>query len=139
MGKHSLMRMRMRKMDDLGNEIKNGGAWTSFRQHLSPYYEKSSEGTLFSSAQQIQIMDFLMNDVDVAAMGPQVYDAISRLDMHACMHACMHAYIHTYIRRRGRYGTTGLSTRRAKRESVCGCIRRCVSAFERSNAWLGCS
>ena len=84
-------------MDDLGNEIKNGGAWTSFRQHLSPYYEKSSEGTLFSSAQQIQIMDFLMNDVDVAAMGPQVYDAISRLDMHACMHACIHTYIQTYI------------------------------------------
>ena len=30
-----------------GNEIKNGGAWTAFKQHLSQYMEKSSEGTLF--------------------------------------------------------------------------------------------
>ena len=32
-----------------GNEIKNGGAWTTFKQHLSQYLEKSSEGTLFRS------------------------------------------------------------------------------------------
>jgi hypothetical protein len=35
MGEHKLMRIRMRKMDDLGNEIKNGGAWTTFKQHLA--------------------------------------------------------------------------------------------------------
>ena len=72
MGEHSLIRVRMRKMDDIGNEIKNGGAWTFFRQHLTPYFEKSSEGTLFSSAQQIQMIEFLMKDVDERAMGPQM-------------------------------------------------------------------
>jgi len=72
MGEHNLIRVRMRKMDDIGNEIKNGGAWTSFVQHLAPYFEKSSEGTLFSSAQQQQIMEFMMHDTDERAMGPQL-------------------------------------------------------------------
>ena len=35
MGEHKLIRIRMRKMDDLGNEIKNGGAWATFKQHLA--------------------------------------------------------------------------------------------------------
>ena len=88
-------------MDDLGNEIKNGGAWTSFRQHLSPYYEKSSEGTLFSSSQQIQIMDFLMNDVDVAAMGPQVCKRVVRNEC-VWMHPPVHVRFRSNAQMHGR-------------------------------------
>ena len=41
-----------------GNEIKNGGAWTTFKQHLSQYLEKSSEGTLFRSISSVHLLLF---------------------------------------------------------------------------------
>jgi hypothetical protein len=66
------MRVRMKVIDDEGNEVKNGGAWTPFVNNLYPYYEKSTEGLLFSSCQQQRIMEFLINEHDVRAMGPQV-------------------------------------------------------------------
>jgi len=50
------MRVRMRRLDDETNEIKNDGAWAPFKNDLYPYYEKSSEGVLFSSCQQQYIM-----------------------------------------------------------------------------------
>jgi len=66
------MRVRMKLLDDESMEIKNGGAWSPFKNDLFPYYEKSSEGLLFSSCQQQYIMEFLLNDRDPRAMGPQV-------------------------------------------------------------------
>lgn len=66
------LRLRLKKKDDMGNTIKNGGGWTGFKQHLSHLYERSSEGSLFSSSQQQQIMMFMLNDVDERAMGPQL-------------------------------------------------------------------
>lgn len=35
-------------------------------------YGRSSEGTLFSSLQQLQILEFILNDEDERVMGPQV-------------------------------------------------------------------
>ena len=70
MGEH--MRVRMKVIDDEGNEVKNAGGWTPFKNDLYPYYEKSSEGLLFSSCQQQYIMEFLLNERDPRAMGPQV-------------------------------------------------------------------
>ena len=72
MGEHGLLHLRLKKQDDEENEIKNGGGWTEFKNHLSHLYEKSSEGTLFSSCQQCQIMEFMLNEGDVRAMGPQL-------------------------------------------------------------------
>ena len=56
MGQENQMRVRMRRLDDEGNEVKNDGAWAPFKNDLYPYYEKSSEGVLFSSCQQQYIM-----------------------------------------------------------------------------------
>jgi len=67
-----LMRLRLKKKDDYGNPIKNGGGWAGFKQQLAHLYEKSSEGSLFSSAQQCAMMEFMLNDVDERAMGPQL-------------------------------------------------------------------
>ena len=44
----------------IGNEIKNGGAWTTFKQHLSQYLEKSSEGTLFRSISSFYLLLFVL-------------------------------------------------------------------------------
>jgi len=66
------MKLRMKALDDEDNEIKQGGAWHPFKQHLAEFYEKSSEGTLFSSCQQCQIMEFMLNERDERAMGPQL-------------------------------------------------------------------
>jgi hypothetical protein len=92
------VRVRMRQQDDEDNIIKNGGAWCSFSNDLYQYFEKSSEGTLFASCQQQvnvskvlytvslhrtytraltlenvgqAIMEFLINERDPRAMGPQ--------------------------------------------------------------------
>jgi len=64
-------RVRMRQQDDEENEVKNGGAWCAFRNDLFQYYEKSTEGPLFSSCQQQSIIEFLINERDPRAMGPQ--------------------------------------------------------------------
>jgi len=72
MGEHDRMRVRMKMLDDEASDIKNGGAWSAFKNDLFPYYEKSSEGLLFSSCQQQYIMEFLLNDRDPRAMGPQM-------------------------------------------------------------------
>ncbi len=45
------------KVDKNDKEVKNGGGWTKFVKHLSPYFEQSTEGTLFSSAQQQQVLN----------------------------------------------------------------------------------
>jgi len=74
------IRLRIKKKDDEGNYIVNGGAWADFKQHLSTLYEHSSEGTLFSSCQQCQVIEFLLNDVDERALGPQL------MQKDACEH-----------------------------------------------------
>lgn len=43
-----------------------------FKNHLSHLYEKSSEGTLLSSCQQCQCIEFMLNEGDVRALGPQL-------------------------------------------------------------------
>ena len=77
MGDH--IRVRCQQTDDEGSLIKNGGAWTSFKNDMFTYYEKSSEGILFSSCQQQQIMEFLISERDPRAMGPQC------MQREACM------------------------------------------------------
>jgi hypothetical protein len=72
----SLIRLRLKRQDDEDNYIKNGGAWSDFKQHLAALYERSSEGTLFSSCQQCQIIEFLLNDVDERALGPQLMQKV---------------------------------------------------------------
>ena len=71
-----LIRLRLKRNDDEGNVIVNGGAWSDFKQHLASLYERSSEGTLFSSCQQCQIIEFLLNDVDEHALGPQLMQKV---------------------------------------------------------------
>ncbi|KAJ1476573.1 calcium-activated chloride channel-domain-containing protein, partial [Baffinella frigidus] len=72
MGDHDLLYLRLKKQDDEENEVKNGGGWTVFKNHLSHLYEKSSEGTLLSSCQQCQCIEFMLNEGDVRALGPQL-------------------------------------------------------------------
>eukprot|EP00960_Hanusia_phi_P041653 755100-Hanusia_phi.AAC.6 len=72
MGTRGLLKLRLRQQDLDGREETNEGAWTPFKQYLQPFYEYSSEGTLFSSAQQLQILEFIINDEDERAMGPQL-------------------------------------------------------------------
>ena len=74
----SLIRLRLKRQDDEDNYIKNGGAWSEFKQHLAALYERSSEGTLFSSCQQCQIIEFLLNDVDERALGPQLMQKVPK-------------------------------------------------------------
>jgi hypothetical protein len=71
-----LIRLRLKKKDDEDNYVRNGGAWSYFKQHLAQLYEHSSEGTLFSSCQQCQIIEFLLNDVDERALGPQLMQKV---------------------------------------------------------------
>ena len=66
------IRLRLKRRDDQGNDVKRDGAWMIFKQHLAQLYERCSEGTLFSSCQQCQMIEFLLNDVDVRALGPQL-------------------------------------------------------------------
>ena len=54
MGERGLLKLRLRQQDRDVKEQRNEGAWTPFKQHLQPLYEPSSEGSLFSSAQQLQ-------------------------------------------------------------------------------------
>eukprot|EP00281_Chroomonas_sp_CCMP1168_P022841 CAMPEP_0206223206 /NCGR_PEP_ID=MMETSP0047_2-20121206/6365_1 /ASSEMBLY_ACC=CAM_ASM_000192 /TAXON_ID=195065 /ORGANISM="Chroomonas mesostigmatica_cf, Strain CCMP1168" /LENGTH=707 /DNA_ID=CAMNT_0053646073 /DNA_START=132 /DNA_END=2255 /DNA_ORIENTATION=- len=67
-----LLKLRYRQMDDQAKPEKNEGAFTVFRQKIAPLYERSSEGTLFSSLQQQQILEFILNDQDESVMGPQL-------------------------------------------------------------------
>ena len=83
--KHKRMRVRMKMVDDEDNDIKNGGAFASFKNHLFPYYEKSSEGLLFSSCQQQYIMEFLINERDPRAMGPQTMQREACLPGHSIL------------------------------------------------------
>ncbi len=75
----TLIRLRLKKKDDEDNYVRNGGAWSDFKQHLAQVYEHSSEGTLFSSCQQCQIIEFLLNDVDERALGPQLMQKVPPL------------------------------------------------------------
>lgn len=72
MGRLQLLSLRLRQLDDEAKEEKNEGAFCAFRQHLAPLYERCSEGTLFSSYHQIQILEFILNDGDERVMGPQL-------------------------------------------------------------------
>mmetsp|Transcript_44232 Transcript_44232/g.90270 ORF Transcript_44232/g.90270 Transcript_44232/m.90270 type:complete len:290 (-) Transcript_44232:14-883(-) len=72
MGEEDLIRLRMKAEDDEEDVVKGGGAWYPFKQHLAHLYEKSSEGTLFSSCQQCQIMEYMLNDGSEKAFGPQL-------------------------------------------------------------------
>ena len=72
MGEYELIRLRLQKLDDEMNEIKGAGAWMHFQGHLAPHYEKSTEGTVFSSCQQQHMIHFLLNDVDERVLGPQL-------------------------------------------------------------------
>jgi len=76
MGEKGLLKLRLRQQDRDGKDEKNEGAWTPFRQHLQPLYEPSSEGSLFSSAQQLQILEFILNNEDERAMGPHLVLAL---------------------------------------------------------------
>ena len=49
-----------------------GGAWTPFQQHLAALYEYSSEGGLFSTNQQIQILEYILSDEDEQVKGPNL-------------------------------------------------------------------
>ena len=40
MGEHEQLFFRLKKQDDEENEVKNGGGWTVFKNHLSHLYEK---------------------------------------------------------------------------------------------------
>jgi len=42
MGEHEQLFFRLKKQDDEENEVKNGGGWTTFKNHLSHLYEKSN-------------------------------------------------------------------------------------------------
>ena len=66
------LKLRVKKADDETNQIKRDGAWTVYKQHLNQIFERCSEGTIFSSCQQCQMIEFLLNDVDVRAIGPQL-------------------------------------------------------------------
>jgi hypothetical protein len=57
---------------ETGQIEKQEGAWTPFQQHLSGLYEHSSEGGLFSSNQQLRILEYILADEDERAMGPQL-------------------------------------------------------------------
>jgi hypothetical protein len=72
MGKVNRLSLRLRQMDDEAKEEKNEGAFCPFKQHLAPLYERSSEGTLFSSGMQCRILEFVLNDEDERVMGPQL-------------------------------------------------------------------
>ena len=72
MGERGLLKLRLRQQDRNGRDQKNEGAWTPFKQHLQPLYEPSSEGTLFSSAQQLKILEVVLNNEDERAMGPHL-------------------------------------------------------------------
>ena len=72
MGEKGLLKLRLRQQDRDGKDQKNEGAWTPFKAHLQPLYEPSSEGSLFSSAQQLQILEFILNSEDERAMGPHL-------------------------------------------------------------------
>jgi hypothetical protein len=140
MSDHKLLRVRMRKMDDIGNEIKNGGAWTYFKQHLVPYYEKSSEGTLFSSAQQIEMMEFMMKEVDERAMGPQLMQKEACLIGNSVLQQLVEEQrIVAYYPLHHRAKRQWLSGSTQERERVCfffeGVLaRRCCPASRESSA-----
>jgi len=70
MGKKGMLKLRLKK----GSGERNEGAWCQFRQFLKSEYEESSESasSLFSSLQQIRILEFILNDTDKMAMGPQL-------------------------------------------------------------------
>eukprot|EP00282_Hemiselmis_andersenii_P037798 CAMPEP_0169443350 /NCGR_PEP_ID=MMETSP1042-20121227/9308_1 /TAXON_ID=464988 /ORGANISM="Hemiselmis andersenii, Strain CCMP1180" /LENGTH=683 /DNA_ID=CAMNT_0009554571 /DNA_START=182 /DNA_END=2229 /DNA_ORIENTATION=+ len=72
MGKRGLLSLRLRQVDHDANEEKNEGALCPFKAHLTPLYEWSSEGTLFSSYHQTQILEYILNDEDERVMGPQL-------------------------------------------------------------------
>ena len=65
------LRLLLRDMES-GQLEKQEGAWTPFQQHLSGLYERSSEGGLFSSNQQLQILEYILSDEDDRALGPQL-------------------------------------------------------------------
>jgi len=65
------LRLLLRDMET-GRLEKQEGAWTPFQQHLAGLYEHSSEGGLFSSNQQLQILEYILSDEDERALGPQL-------------------------------------------------------------------
>ena len=65
------LRLLLRDVET-GQIEKQEGAWTPFRQHLAGLYEHSSEGGLFSSNQQLQILEYILSDEDDRALGPQL-------------------------------------------------------------------
>jgi hypothetical protein len=65
------LRLLLRDMET-GHLEKQEGAWTPFQQHLAGLYERSSEGGLFSSNQQLQILEYILSDEDDRALGPQL-------------------------------------------------------------------
>ena len=66
------MKLRVKKADDETNQIKSDGAWSVYKQHLNQVFERCSEGTIFSSSQQCQMIECLLNDENVRAIGPQL-------------------------------------------------------------------
>ena len=66
------IKLRVKKADDETNQIKRDGAWSAYKQYLNQVYERCSEGTIFSSCQQCQMIEYLLNDQDVRAIGPQL-------------------------------------------------------------------
>mmetsp|Transcript_9072 Transcript_9072/g.21112 ORF Transcript_9072/g.21112 Transcript_9072/m.21112 type:complete len:722 (-) Transcript_9072:33-2198(-) len=72
MGQRGLLKLRFRQQDEDGNIEPNEGAWCPFKAHLQPLYEPSREGMLFSSLTQLRILEYIINDEDELAMGPQM-------------------------------------------------------------------
>jgi len=71
MGKQGKLKLRLRSSDPTE---RNEGPWCAFRQHMQSEFEESSEksNSLFSSLQQIRILEFILEDRDKMAMGPQL-------------------------------------------------------------------
>mmetsp|Transcript_32539 Transcript_32539/g.50655 ORF Transcript_32539/g.50655 Transcript_32539/m.50655 type:complete len:612 (+) Transcript_32539:170-2005(+) len=75
MGQQGLLKVRLRQQNRRGDVEKNEGAWCEFKQHMKPLYEESGEGTLFSSLQQIRILEYILDDQHELANGPQLVQA----------------------------------------------------------------
>jgi hypothetical protein len=72
------LKLRIKKADDETNQIKRGGALSTYKQHLNQIFERCSKGTIFSSCQQCQMIEFLLNNLDVRAIGPQLIQRVLR-------------------------------------------------------------
>lgn len=65
------LRLLLRDLDS-GRLEKNEGAWTRYQEKLAGLYEPSCEGGLFSSSQQLQIMEYILSNEDERVIGPQL-------------------------------------------------------------------